>query len=1184
MMTWSTMSSVQKTLSALFVENGDSFTVNDDCLSLLEDILRDLSADDCTSWPFKRALGAGENVSKVLLPLLVRVRDDADVLDAARIVEAAVRILVNLTVPLEYHMGSIEASSHTEVGKRTICELSKVLSASKEAFADSRSTKAVVDHMKSIIERKSPMSAEDCDSVNDCLLLLRNVLHIPEGRAQGSGSAVGLQNQILWNLFTQSVDKIIIYLLSCPRKTCWSITVVQLIALMYKDQHEGTLQKLLNLWLEGYYSDSSEDNESNTSPPEQGSNDSSPVVTSDPTSDSSDNGGNCRNTHNTGNNNNNNNNNMVNVSPDWNKIINTTEVIRAVQNKCKSAIAITRNESTETETTSSSGIFSMSPSAESNGSQSQSSVPQSRKSSVGLSIRSEISDCGYVTQLENQESISTSSNEDDLPCEKPVHQKPHTFQKTRYSNKNRAATTLEKKELRRKKLVKRRKSNNINMKGLLHHSPTEDDISNILKEFTVDFLLKGYGNLVNDLHSHLLSNVHVQMDTSHFLWLVTYFLKFAIQLELDPEHISPVLTWDILSYLVFQGVCIYEEFEISCSMEDVDLRPCLRRLHLVVTALREFLQGIEAYQKMIHLSDNDRNHLETLRRQIVQTQDIKMLFILLLRQYNPNIQSRQYLQDLILTNHNFLLFLDKSDVQTEKNPINLMIHMKQFASVEVMRQYGLLLEGFKENGEYVNNCIFTMMHHIGGDLQSVSTLFQPSILKTFSQIWETDYEICDDWADLIEYVIHKFINTPNNHCGKTNSTMKFEKDDTQDKLEDTDHISQSEFNPSEWTREEKDDLLRYYNENKESSDFIALITEKYEEHGIRFKTQISVINELLDQRIISENEYDCLLKHQEIDSTDHFSEVETKEKIFDRNVEAIEYLDSDIKVLKEYLVKENKGKHLIWLQQLLLETCCVKLVQSSPEEFKNNDSVMEPTVYYSARCGFEVLSEAFTKLEEVQKRIDNSLFLDLNLPVPVIPWTTEQTNILKHQPFVLLLHKLGIYMPADTGKIFVRIPNFWTVDYIFSIAQQLAPIDTEKLKFDVNRLKIRNKCDSAEVEYSNTYNDIGKFSTIYLRQLPSIRYTPLKNQLSIAIPDTQLASCNLPLSELAIVSHQEAFDKPRPSSPITYIHESDPILDDLDRNSNCDTASVASDLTRMCVSDEEDNVVLVIKKKTEKKS
>lgn len=64
--------------------------------------------------------------------------------------------------------------------------------------------------------------------------------------------------------------------------------MVQLIALMYKDQHVGTLQKLLNLWFEASLSDSSDDNESNTSPPNQNSGDSSPMLTSDPTSDSSD--------------------------------------------------------------------------------------------------------------------------------------------------------------------------------------------------------------------------------------------------------------------------------------------------------------------------------------------------------------------------------------------------------------------------------------------------------------------------------------------------------------------------------------------------------------------------------------------------------------------------------------------------------------------------------------------------------------------------------------------------------------------------------------------------------------------------------------------------------------------------------------------------------------------------------
>lgn len=47
----------------------------------------------------------------------------------------------------------------------------------------------------------------------------------------------------------------------------------------------------------------------------------------------------------------------------------------------------------------------------------------------------------------------------------------------------------------------------ITMKGLIHHVPTDDDISNILKEFTVDFLLKGYGFLVHELHAQLLSDL-----------------------------------------------------------------------------------------------------------------------------------------------------------------------------------------------------------------------------------------------------------------------------------------------------------------------------------------------------------------------------------------------------------------------------------------------------------------------------------------------------------------------------------------------------------------------------------------------------------------------------------------------------------------------------------------------------
>lgn len=60
-----------------------------------------------------------------------------------------------------------------------------------------------------------------------------------------------------------------------------------------------------------------------------------------------------------------------------------------------------------------------------------------------------------------------------------------------------------------------------------------------------------------------------------------------------------------------------------------------------------------------------------------------------------------------------------------------------------MYQYGLLLEDYASNGEFVNDCIFTVMHHAGGELESLITLFQPKILKTFTSIWKSEFEICD---------------------------------------------------------------------------------------------------------------------------------------------------------------------------------------------------------------------------------------------------------------------------------------------------------------------------------------------------------------------------------------------------------------------------------------------------------
>ena len=78
----------------------------------------------------------------------------------------------------------------------------------------------------------------------------------------------------------------------------------------------------------------------------------------------------------------------------------------------------------------------------------------------------------------------------------------------------------------------------------------------------------------------------------------------------------------------------------------------------MVTAIREFLQALDIYKKITHLNQEDKEYLKFLQLQITAAEDIKYLFILLLRRYNPKLQSKQYLQDLIVTNHILLMLLD----------------------------------------------------------------------------------------------------------------------------------------------------------------------------------------------------------------------------------------------------------------------------------------------------------------------------------------------------------------------------------------------------------------------------------------------------------------------------------------------------------------------------------------------
>ena len=126
----------------------------------------------------------------------------------------------------------------------------------------------------------------------------------------------------------------------------------------------------------------------------------------------------------------------------------------------------------------------------------------------------------------------------------------------------------------------------------------------------------------------------------------------------------------------------------------------------------------------------------------------------------------------------------------------MLILLLQFANPELMRQYGRLLEDFQNNTPFLNDCIFTVISLKLTISLSFSYLFprwcttlpgtwtrrrtstchpssshsqrsgnrwrkKETIIKKISNLNDflQGLQICEDWVDLIEFIIQKFIQT-----------------------------------------------------------------------------------------------------------------------------------------------------------------------------------------------------------------------------------------------------------------------------------------------------------------------------------------------------------------------------------------------------------------------------------------
>lgn len=698
--------------ASLGCQVGDQYVAHPNCSVTLDHILKKLDQEDRTLRTFRRAIVFSNLIKKDLLQLLIAKKDDRV------IINKTVKLFAELTTPVE-NLLPVDVMSKTDAGRTTVIELNWLLFSAKESFLEPKATRRILEVIRMLLDAGIEQDSENEDTLTDCISLLRNILHVPESRPTSKGNSTSYQNRLIWNLFSQNFDKLLINLATRHQCGKWKIGVVHLIVLLYKDQQEIMLQKLLAHWSEAI-SESSEDNESNTSPPDHRSR------TSDPTSDSSDNSG-----------------SYGNDVSDQHKTVKSSTPHKKMSTTCRkpfNRVQVKKSDNHERN-------------------------PLKHRSA---------NDSGCDTLGENPESSTSSNDESPERKMKPIHQKPGNMmcKQRQPSTKPAALSPKQMRELKMRKL-RRRAMNNASLSGgsiyginmnLVHqHNPSNEDVSHLLKEFTVDFLISAYACIVEDLRRQIIFDRDNVIDSSHFFWLVTYFLKFSVQLELDYESIRPVLSRDVITFLVYQGVFLCEQYENSRFHSDFDMTSRLRKQHLVVTAIREILLALKAYTNVSYITMKSKQLVSQLQKEICEMEDLRDLFVLMLRQYDPDVYCRSYMIDLVCTNHILIDSIEKCSFVNGQ--AILEIHLKQFTSVDVMRQYGNLLGFFQENGLIINDCIFNMMHHVAGDLDSLSALLQPCIIRAFSLIHENGSPLLDDWSDLIEYVINQFVAS--NKCVRT---------------------------------------------------------------------------------------------------------------------------------------------------------------------------------------------------------------------------------------------------------------------------------------------------------------------------------------------------------------------------------------------------------------------------------
>lgn len=222
------------TCSALGYLEGDTYHKEPDCLESVKDLIRYLRHEDETR-DVRQQLGAAQILQSDLLPILTQHSQDKPLFDAV------IRLMVNLTQPALLCFGSVPKEPSF---RHHFLQVLAYLQAYKEAFASEKAFGVLSETLYELLQLGwEERQEEDNLLIERILLLVRNILHVPANLDQEKriDDDASVHDQLLWAIHLSGLDDLLLFLASSSAEQQWSLHVLEIISLMFRDQNPEQL-------------------------------------------------------------------------------------------------------------------------------------------------------------------------------------------------------------------------------------------------------------------------------------------------------------------------------------------------------------------------------------------------------------------------------------------------------------------------------------------------------------------------------------------------------------------------------------------------------------------------------------------------------------------------------------------------------------------------------------------------------------------------------------------------------------------------------------------------------------------------------------------------------------------------------------------------------------------------------